>query len=49
MFLLNDAHVAAVTGEAFGAPNCIRFSTAAADEKLREAFIRIKASLEKLQ
>lgn len=49
MFLLNDAHVAAVSGEAFGAPNCIRFSTAAADEKLREAFIRIKASLEKLQ
>lgn len=49
MFLLNDAYVAAVTGEAFGAPNCMRFSTAAADEKLREAFIRIKASLEKLQ
>ncbi|GAB2474802.1 aminotransferase [Hymenobacter qilianensis] len=49
MFLLNDAHVAAVSGEAFGAPNCMRFSTAAADEKLREAFIRIKASLEKLQ
>ena len=48
MFLLNDAHVAAVTGEAFGAPNCMRFSTAAADEKLREAFLRIKASLEKL-
>ncbi|SMB90969.1 aminotransferase class I and II [Hymenobacter roseosalivarius DSM 11622] len=48
MFLLNDAHVAAVTGEAFGAPNCMRFSTAAADEKLREAFIRIKDSLEKL-
>ncbi|GAA4017484.1 pyridoxal phosphate-dependent aminotransferase [Hymenobacter fastidiosus] len=48
LFLLNDAHVAAVTGEAFGAPNCIRFSTAAADEKLREAFVRIKASLEKL-
>jgi aspartate aminotransferase len=49
MFLLNDAYVAAVTGEAFGAPNCIRFSTAASDEKLREAFIRIKGSLEKLQ
>ncbi|WP_133273673.1 pyridoxal phosphate-dependent aminotransferase [Hymenobacter radiodurans] len=48
MFLLNDAHVAAVSGEAFGAPSCMRFSTAAADEKLREAFIRIKASLEKL-
>ncbi|SNR82260.1 MULTISPECIES: pyridoxal phosphate-dependent aminotransferase [Hymenobacter] len=48
LFILNDAHVAAVDGGAFGAPNCIRFSTAAADEKLREAFIRIKASLLKL-
>ncbi|MCC2548109.1 pyridoxal phosphate-dependent aminotransferase [Hymenobacter sp. BT175] len=48
MYLLNDAHVAAVTGEAFGAPNCIRFSTAAADEKLVEAFRRIKVSLAKL-
>ncbi|RSK36264.1 pyridoxal phosphate-dependent aminotransferase [Hymenobacter metallilatus] len=49
MFMLNDAHVAAVDGGAFGAPNCMRFSTAAADEKLREAFIRIKNSLAKLQ
>jgi aspartate aminotransferase len=49
MFMLHDAHVAAVDGGAFGAPNCIRFSTAAADEKLREAFIRIKNSLVKLQ
>ena len=49
MFMLNDAHVAAVDGGAFGAPSCIRFSTAAADEKLREAFIRIKNSLAKLQ
>lgn len=49
MFMLNDAHVAAVDGEAFGAPNCIRFSTAAADAKLEEAFKRIKASLAKLQ
>ncbi|GGF19263.1 pyridoxal phosphate-dependent aminotransferase [Hymenobacter cavernae] len=49
MFLLNDAYVSSVDGEAFGAPNCIRFSTAAADEKLRDAFTRIKASLEKLK
>ncbi|TGE25410.1 pyridoxal phosphate-dependent aminotransferase [Hymenobacter aquaticus] len=48
MYMLNDGHVAAVTGEAFGAPNCIRFSTAAADDKLREAFRRIKVSLDKL-
>ena len=48
LFMLHDAHVAAVDGEAFGAPNCLRFSTAAADEKLREAFVRIKNSLAKL-
>ena len=48
LYLLNDGHVAAVDGGAFGAPNCLRFSTAAADEKLREAFLRIKASLDKL-
>ncbi|WP_324671687.1 pyridoxal phosphate-dependent aminotransferase [Hymenobacter sp. GOD-10R] len=49
MYLLNDAHVSSVDGEAFGAPSCIRFSTAAADEKLKEAFTRIKNSLEKLK
>ncbi len=48
LYLLNDALVAAVSGEAFGAPNCLRFSTAAADDKLVEAFRRIKASLAKL-
>ncbi|MBX0291949.1 pyridoxal phosphate-dependent aminotransferase [Hymenobacter sp. HSC-4F20] len=49
LFMLHDGHVAAVDGSAFGAPTCIRFSTAAADEKLREAFIRIKNSLAKLE
>ena len=48
MFLLNDAHVAAVAGDAFGAPKCMRISTAAADEKLTEACGRLKASLAKL-
>ena len=48
LFILNDAHVSAVSGEAFGAPECMRFSTAAADEKLVEAFRRIKVSLAKL-
>ncbi|MGI4874708.1 MAG: pyridoxal phosphate-dependent aminotransferase [Janthinobacterium lividum] len=48
LYLLNDAHVAAVGGDAFGAPDCMRFSTAAADEKLAEAFRRIKVSLAKL-
>ena len=48
LYLLNDAHVSAVSGDAFGAPECMRFSTAAADDKLVEAFRRIKASLAKL-
>ena len=49
MFLLADAHVATVGGEAFGAPQCIRFSFAASDEQLTEALRRIKSSLAKLQ
>ncbi|WP_162053505.1 pyridoxal phosphate-dependent aminotransferase [Pontibacter pamirensis] len=49
MFLLADAHVATVGGEAFGAPQCIRFSFATSDEKLTEALRRIKSSLAKLQ
>ena len=48
LFILNDAHVSSVSGEAFGAPECLRFSTAAADEKLVEAFRRIMASLAQL-
>jgi aspartate aminotransferase len=48
LYLLNDAHVASVAGDSFGAPDCIRFSTAAADDKLRTAFERIKASLARL-
>lgn len=49
MFLLTDAFVAIVNGEAFGAPQCIRFSFAASDAKLTEALHRIKNSLAKLQ
>ncbi|MGI4867607.1 MAG: pyridoxal phosphate-dependent aminotransferase [Janthinobacterium lividum] len=48
LYLLNDAHVSSVGGDSFGAPDCMRFSTAAADEKLTEAFGRIKVSLAKL-
>ena len=48
MYLLNEANVATVTGEAFGSPNCMRISYAAADEKLIEAVSRIKKALEKL-
>ncbi|GHV56017.1 aminotransferase [Bacteroidia bacterium] len=48
MYLLEEGHVAAVGGMAFGAPNCIRFSYATADEKLVEAMKRVKEALEKL-
>ena len=37
MYLLNEANVATVTGVAFGSPNCMRISYAAADEILVEA------------
>ncbi|UAY53709.1 pyridoxal phosphate-dependent aminotransferase [Ferruginibacter albus] len=45
LWLLEKAHVATVTGNAFGAPNCIRLSTATSDEKLVEAIDRIKAAV----
>ena len=46
MLLLEEANVATVTGEAFGAPACIRMSYAASEEQLREAIRRIKDLLE---
>ncbi|GAB1360029.1 pyridoxal phosphate-dependent aminotransferase [Porphyromonadaceae bacterium] len=49
MWLLEEAHVAAVGGVAFGAPECLRLSYAAADDKLVEAFRRIKETLTKLK
>ena len=42
LFLLEEANVATVTGDAFGAPNNIRISYAASTEELKEAFKRIK-------
>ncbi len=42
MLLLEEANVATVTGDAFGAPNCIRMSYAASELQLREAVKRIK-------
>jgi aspartate aminotransferase len=47
-YLLAEAHVSTVAGSGFGAPNCIRISTAAADEALAEAVQRIKAAMAKL-
>ncbi|WP_445756639.1 pyridoxal phosphate-dependent aminotransferase [Polaribacter sp.] len=42
MFLLEKANVATVSGEAFGAANCIRLSYAASESQIREAIKRIK-------
>ena len=46
LYLLEEALVATVTGEAFGDANCIRFSYAASENDLREAIRRIKESLQ---
>ena len=48
LYLLDEALVALVTGEAFGDNNCIRISYAASEETLTEAMKRIKNALEKL-
>ncbi|MGR3811065.1 pyridoxal phosphate-dependent aminotransferase [Jiulongibacter sp. NS-SX5] len=49
MYLLMKAHVATVAGASFGAPNCIRISTAASDESLEEAIERIKKACAELK
>jgi aspartate aminotransferase len=48
-WLLMDAFVATVAGSGFGAPDCMRISTAAADEQLEEACERIKVAVAKLK
>ncbi|MEY8870508.1 pyridoxal phosphate-dependent aminotransferase [Meridianimaribacter flavus] len=45
LFLLEEAHVATVTGEAFGNSDCIRISYAASQEQIKEAIKRIKSAL----
>ena len=45
LYLLEKAHVATVTGEAFGNGNCIRISYAASEEKIRLAIERISSAL----
>ena len=48
MFLIEEAHVATVSGSAFGTPECIRLSYAASDEVLAEAARRIREAISKL-
>jgi aspartate aminotransferase len=49
MYLLDEALVALVSGEAFGDPNCIRLSYATSEDQLRKAIARIKTALELLK
>lgn len=48
LYFLNYANVSCVTGEAFGAPNNLRFSYATSDEKIIEAMGKVKEWLAKL-
>ena len=49
MYLLEEAHVATVGGDAFGDPDCFRMSYATSDDNIREAIRRIAEALAKLK
>lgn len=49
MYLLNQAHVALVSGSAFGAPGCIRISYAISQDTLNKAIDRIQDALSRLK
>jgi aspartate aminotransferase len=49
MYLLNTAHVSSVMGDAFGEPNCVRFSFANSMQNIEKAWARIKDALAALQ
>ncbi len=49
MYLLDEAHVATVGGDAFGDPECFRMSYATSDDNIKEAMKRIKEALGKLK
>lgn len=48
-YLLNEAHVACVSGSAFGEDRCIRLSYATSEELIIKAMARIKEALGKLR
>lgn len=48
MYLLEEAHVACVDGDAFCAPGYIRLSYATSDDNIREAMTRIRKATEQL-
>jgi aspartate aminotransferase len=49
MYLLNTANVSSVMGDAFGEPNCVRFSFANSMTNIERAWARIKEALAKLK
>lgn len=49
MYILEEGHVAGVSGAAFGAPEGIRFSYATSDDRITEAMRRVKACIEALK
>lgn len=48
LYLLEEAHVATVAGDAFGSPDCFRMSYATSESTITEALRRIKEALAKL-
>lgn len=48
LYLLSEAKIALVSGEAFGDKNCLRMSYATSEEKLKQACQRMKEALAKL-
>ena len=49
MYLLEEAHVATVGGDAFGDPDCFRMSYATSEDNIKEAMRRIAEALAKLK
>ena len=49
MYILNEANVSSVMGDAFGEPNCVRFSFANSMPNIEKAWARIKEALAKLK
>jgi aspartate aminotransferase len=45
LYLLEKAHVATVTGDAFGDPNCIRISYATSEDQIKKAMVRVAKAL----
>lgn len=49
MYLLNTAHVSSVMGDAFGEPDCVRFSFANSMQNIEKGWARIAEALSKLK